>query len=232
MNTPRRRGPRTLALALVIAAGLWSRSGAAWLPALLVTHAGDALYAVAAHLVLGILAPRLSGRALFAWSLGFCLCVEASQSVDWPWLGALRELPGGRLVLGYGFDPSDPWRYLAGTVAAAFLDRKLPRTRLPSRAGTNYDGRTMNQRATVVVYRTRTCPFCTAAEDLLKARGIAFDEVYLDDSPNRRAATAAILPGHTTVPLILIDDDPIGGFDALRALDRSGSLSSRVFTAD
>ncbi len=87
----------------------------------------------------------------------------------------------------------------------------------------------MNQRATVVVYRTRTCPFCIAAEDLLQARGIAFDEIHLDESPDRRAVTAAILPGHTTVPLVLIDDQPIGGYDALRALDRSGELAARVF---
>lgn len=233
MNPPRRRAPRTLALALVIAAGLGSRSGAAWVPDLVVTHAGDVLYAAAAHLAFGILAPRASGRALFAWSLGFCLCIETSQCVDWAWLQSLRALPGGRLLLGQGFDPADPWRYLAGTAAAALLDRALPRSgRLPSRSPTDYDGATMNQRATVVVYRTRTCPFCTAAEDLLKARGIAFDEIHLDDSPDRRAATSAILPGHTTVPLILIDDEPIGGFDALRAMDRSGALTSRVFAAD
>ncbi|MGA1523188.1 MAG: glutaredoxin domain-containing protein [Planctomycetota bacterium] len=88
----------------------------------------------------------------------------------------------------------------------------------------------MKQRATVVVYRTRTCPFCIAAEELLQARGITFDEVHLDDSPARRAVTSSILPGHMTVPLVLIDDRPIGGYDALRAMDRSGELRSSVFS--
>ena len=76
----------------------------------------------------------------------------------------------------------------------------------------------------VQIYLTKTCPFCMGAVQLLNDRNVAFDPVYLDDHPNRREATSAILAGHTTVPLVLIDGKPIGGFDALRALDSSGGL--------
>ena len=76
----------------------------------------------------------------------------------------------------------------------------------------------------VTVYRTRMCPFCIAAAQFLTDRGVTMNEIYLDDHADRRSVTRAILPGHDTVPLVVIDDQPIGGFDALRALDASGEL--------
>ncbi|MGE0143115.1 MAG: glutaredoxin domain-containing protein [Planctomycetota bacterium] len=76
----------------------------------------------------------------------------------------------------------------------------------------------------VIVYRTATCPFCIAAVDLLRERGVAFEEVALDSHPDRRAFTASIKAGHRTVPLIVIDELPIGGFDDLQALAASGGL--------
>jgi glutaredoxin 3 len=85
------------------------------------------------------------------------------------------------------------------------------------------------QAAEVTMYRTRGCPFCVAAERLLDAAGIAFDQVYLDDHQDRRAFTAAIMPGHGTVPLIVIDGQPIGGFFELKALADSGRLDAMLF---
>ena len=87
------------------------------------------------------------------------------------------------------------------------------------------------QRAKVTVYRTSTCPFCIAAAQLLDDRGIQVDEVSLDRHPDRRGFTSEILPGHGTVPLVVIDDRPSGGFDALRAMDASGELQKLVFGA-
>jgi hypothetical protein len=133
----RRRGPRAIALAAVIAAGLGSRSGSNWVPDLLAIHAGDALYATAVYLALGLLTPRRSQTTLLVAALALCLLVEASQAIEHPVLDWLRGLPGGRLVLGHGFDPADPWRYLVGTLAATALDGILPWARLPSRTETD-----------------------------------------------------------------------------------------------
>jgi glutaredoxin 3 len=80
------------------------------------------------------------------------------------------------------------------------------------------------QAARVVVYRTRACPYCIAADDLLRQRGIDFDEIYLDDHPDRGALTSSILTGHRTVPLVVIDGQPIGGFRELSAMQESGGL--------
>jgi glutaredoxin 3 len=82
--------------------------------------------------------------------------------------------------------------------------------------------------ARVLVYLTRTCPYCVAATELLRSRGIEFDSVGLDDHPDRFSFTESILPGHDTVPLILIDGRPVGGYRELAALDASGELRRRL----
>lgn len=74
------------------------------------------------------------------------------------------------------------------------------------------------------MYRTRSCPFCVAAERLLLHKGVTFDQVYLDDHPDRRSFTAGILPGHYSVPLVVIDEEPIGGFDTMQELESRGAL--------
>ncbi len=88
----------------------------------------------------------------------------------------------------------------------------------------------MTNRAQVKVYRTRYCPFCVAAERFLQSRDIDFEEVYLDDHPDRHSFTESLMPGHGTVPLILIDDHPIGGYRELLDLDGSGELK-KLLTA-
>ena len=59
------------------------------------------------------------------------------------------------------------------------------------------------------------------------ARGLAYDEVALDDDP-AFAATRLRPRQQWTVPLVMIDGEPIGGYDELAALDRSGLLAERL----
>ncbi len=82
----------------------------------------------------------------------------------------------------------------------------------------------MTQKGRITLYRTARCPFCIAAEELLEAKGVPFEQVYLDDHPDHRGFVEKILPGHRTVPLVLVDGEAIGGFDELRQLDSSGGL--------
>ncbi len=81
--------------------------------------------------------------------------------------------------------------------------------------------------ARVRVYSTRWCGYCVRAKALLTSRGIEFEEVSLDDDPAFRRR----LFDHTggwTVPQILIDDQPIGGYTELWRLDRDGRLAERL----
>jgi glutaredoxin 3 len=73
------------------------------------------------------------------------------------------------------------------------------------------------------MYTTRWCGYCVRAKALLEQRGIPFEEISLDDDPNFRQ-TIFDLTGRWTVPQILIDDEPIGGYVELWRLDQSNGL--------
>lgn len=77
------------------------------------------------------------------------------------------------------------------------------------------------------LYTTQWCGYCVRAKALLEARGLAYDEVELDDDPEFRRRVHD-LGRQWTVPLVTIDDEPIGGYRELVALDRSGLLADRL----
>jgi glutaredoxin 3 len=81
----------------------------------------------------------------------------------------------------------------------------------------------VNEMSRVKVYSTRWCGYCVRAKALLASRGIEFEEVMLDQDPTFRQHVYE-LSGRTTVPLITVDGEPIGGYAELHALDSSGRL--------
>jgi glutaredoxin 3 len=72
------------------------------------------------------------------------------------------------------------------------------------------------------MYTTRWCGYCVRAKALLDSRGLDYDEIDLGMAPNR--AELNELTGGWTVPQIVIDDRPIGGYTELWRLDRDGRL--------
>lgn len=81
--------------------------------------------------------------------------------------------------------------------------------------------------AAVRVYSTLICPYCIRAKALLKARGIAYEEIDVTGDPEKRAWLVA-KTGRRTVPQIFIGEDPIGGFHELRELDQNGELAKKL----
>ncbi len=79
----------------------------------------------------------------------------------------------------------------------------------------------------VRVYSTLVCPYCIRAKLLLRDRGIAFEEIDVTGDPEARRWLVETT-GRRTVPQIFIGDEPIGGFDELRELDRTGELGKKV----
>ena len=73
------------------------------------------------------------------------------------------------------------------------------------------------------MYSTRWCGYCVRAKALLDGRGLDYDEILLDDDPGFRARLQE-LTGGWTVPQIVIDGEPIGGYTELWRLDRAGGL--------
>jgi glutaredoxin 3 len=81
--------------------------------------------------------------------------------------------------------------------------------------------------ARIQIYTTRWCGYCVRAKALLASKGIAFEEVTLDGDPHFRQ-TLLDLTGGWTVPQILIDGRPIGGYAELWALERAGGLDGTL----
>jgi glutaredoxin 3 len=77
--------------------------------------------------------------------------------------------------------------------------------------------------ARIQMYTTRWCGYCVRAKALLEERGIEFEEISLDDDPAFRQ-TVFDRTGGWTVPQILLDDRPIGGYVELWRLDQAGGL--------
>ena len=79
----------------------------------------------------------------------------------------------------------------------------------------------------IQIYTTRWCGYCVRAKTLLDGKGIAYEEITLDDDPAFRRNLQE-LTGGWTVPQILIDGTPIGGYTELWRLEKSGQLDARL----
>jgi glutaredoxin 3 len=81
--------------------------------------------------------------------------------------------------------------------------------------------------ARVQVYTTEWCGYCVRAKALLASKGIDFEEINLDDDPGFRQKLLE-LTGAWTVPQIVVDGRPIGGYTELWQLDKSGGLEAAL----
>lgn len=131
MTITRNRLCQTLALVVVVLAGLGSRS--AWagthLPSFVVTYAGDALWALMVFLGLGLLLPRTRTSVVAALAFVIAFGVEASQLYQGGWLNRIRATRLGALTLGSGFLWSDLLCYSVGILAGVVGERLAGRLR-------------------------------------------------------------------------------------------------------
>lgn len=75
----------------------------------------------------------------------------------------------------------------------------------------------------VVMYTTGFCPYCIWARRLLSNKGVDFEDIRVDQYPERRPEMEQ-RSQRTSVPQIFIGDLHIGGFDDMSALDKAGRL--------
>jgi glutaredoxin 3 len=81
--------------------------------------------------------------------------------------------------------------------------------------------------ARIQMYSTTWCGYCVRAKALLDAKGIEYEEINLDDEPRFRQKLME-LTGGWTVPQIVLDGRPIGGYAELWQLDKSGALEQHL----
>ena len=79
----------------------------------------------------------------------------------------------------------------------------------------------------IVIYTTTICPYCVRAKNLLKSKGLEYDEINVEDEAAREEMIKKA-GGMKTVPQIFIGDTHVGGFDDLYALDIEGKLDEMV----
>ena len=73
--------------------------------------------------------------------------------------------------------------------------------------------------AVVIIYSTAVCPYCIRAKELLSSKGVSYEEIRIDQDPDQRNIMLEKSNGQRTVPQIFIDDQHVGGFDQLKALN-------------
>jgi glutaredoxin 3 len=77
--------------------------------------------------------------------------------------------------------------------------------------------------AQITVYTTEPCSFCVRVKQLLKQRGVSYEEVNLSKDPEGRAELVE-RTGMLSFPQVVIGDEVIGGFRETLEADRSGRL--------
>ena len=78
--------------------------------------------------------------------------------------------------------------------------------------------------ASIEVYTTPFCPYCSAAKELLQRKGVEFVEINVAGDRELRARMVERAGGRMTVPQIFIGATHVGGCDDLYALDDAGGL--------
>jgi glutaredoxin len=66
-----------------------------------------------------------------------------------------------------------------------------------------------------IVWSKDACPFCDQAKNLLKSRGIEFEERNVNKNWTKEQLLEAV-PNVRTLPQIFLDEVHIGGFTELR----------------
>ncbi len=79
--------------------------------------------------------------------------------------------------------------------------------------------------ANVEIYSTGICPYCTMAKQLLDRKGVEYTEVRVDLDPSKRQEMMQ-KSRQRTVPQIFINNEAIGGYTDLVAMDREKKLDN------
>ncbi len=79
--------------------------------------------------------------------------------------------------------------------------------------------------AKIEIYSSMSCPFCVMAKQLLDRKGVDYTEIRVDLDPTKRQEMMK-KSRQRTVPQIFINDESIGGYTDLVAINNSQRLDS------
>ncbi|MBU3160976.1 DUF2809 domain-containing protein [Clostridium frigoris] len=107
---------------VVIILGLGSRKMFNFIPDLLNTYLGDALWALMIFLALGFVFREMKTKLVAIIGILFCYLIELSQLYHANWIDTIRNTTIGGLTLGYGFLLSDLLAYTIGIGAGVTIE--------------------------------------------------------------------------------------------------------------
>ena len=76
----------------------------------------------------------------------------------------------------------------------------------------------------IIVYTSKRCPYCERAQQLLNKKNAHYKVIDVTNNAAERTRLIEKSNGLRTVPQIFIDDQHIGGFDALNQMNKDGKL--------
>jgi glutaredoxin 3 len=79
----------------------------------------------------------------------------------------------------------------------------------------------------VTIYSTQHCPYCMRAKALLTSLSVAYEEVDLSENTELRDEVQKKF-GWMTVPMIVVGDEFLGGFDDISKLHAEGKLLPKI----
>ena len=74
------------------------------------------------------------------------------------------------------------------------------------------------------MYSGPMCAFCDAAKRLLLRNNLEYKEIDISTGPELRDEMIKKANGKRTIPQIFFDDQHIGGYDEVRALEKENKL--------
>ncbi len=77
--------------------------------------------------------------------------------------------------------------------------------------------------AKILIIKKNPCPFCDRAKNLLDGKGLSYEVLDLTDKMDELEGWKQ-KTGWKTVPMIFINDELVGGYTDLKALDDEGKL--------
>tara|TARA_B100000287_G_scaffold101703_1_gene93953 strand:+ start:767 stop:1021 length:255 start_codon:yes stop_codon:yes gene_type:complete len=80
----------------------------------------------------------------------------------------------------------------------------------------------------ITMYSGPLCNFCEAAKRLFLRNNLEFKEIDISTEDGLRDEMIKKANGRRTIPQIFFDEVHIGGYQELRALEKSGELKEKI----
>ena len=76
----------------------------------------------------------------------------------------------------------------------------------------------------ITIYTGPVCNYCDAAKRLLKRNNVSFSEINIAEVDGALDEMLKKTNGKRTIPQIFFDDQHIGGYEEIRALEKDNKL--------